>query len=56
MPSKKPKFMFVMDQDFIDRIDDYRYKNKIHSRAEAIRRLIEEALQKYDKQEKKPKK
>ena len=31
-------------------VDDYRFDNRIGSRSEAIRRLIKEALKKYDKQ------
>lgn len=44
MPSNKPKMLFVLEQELIDRIDDYRFDNRINSRAEAIRRLIEAGL------------
>ena len=33
-----------MPQSLVDRIDDYRFKNRIASRAEAIRRLVEVGL------------
>jgi metal-responsive CopG/Arc/MetJ family transcriptional regulator len=56
MPSKKPLILFVVDEDLFNKIDDFRFKNRINSRSEAVRRLLEEALSKYDKQEKKPKK
>jgi metal-responsive CopG/Arc/MetJ family transcriptional regulator len=49
MPTGKPKIILVLDQDIRDRIDDYRYGNRIPSRSEAIRRLILEALQNYEK-------
>lgn len=49
MPTSKQKIILVLDQDIRDRIDDYRYANRIPSRSEAIRRLIHEALQNYEK-------
>lgn len=44
MPSDKPKILFVLDEELLEKIDDYRYLNRIPSRAEAIRRLVEEGL------------
>ncbi len=55
MPSKKPKLLFVIEQELIDRIDDFRYSKRIPSRAEAIRILIEKGLH-TEKQFKKPSK
>lgn len=49
MPTNKPKIILILDQGMRDRIDDYRYANRIPSRSEAIRRLILEALQNYEK-------
>jgi metal-responsive CopG/Arc/MetJ family transcriptional regulator len=57
MSTDKPKIILVLERDFINRIDDYRYSNRIPSRSEAIRKLILEALQKYENiPKKKPKK
>jgi metal-responsive CopG/Arc/MetJ family transcriptional regulator len=53
MPSKKPQILLVVDDDLFEKIDDYRFENRINSRSEAVRRLIEEGLK---KQKKKPKK
>jgi len=53
MPSKKPKILLVVDDELIERIDDYRYDNRIPARSEAIRRLIEESLKRYEKKPKK---
>jgi hypothetical protein len=53
MPTDKPKIILVMENDLITRIDDYRFENRINSRSEAIRRLIEEGLKKVAKPEKK---
>ena len=52
MPTEKPKIIFVADIDLLEQLDDYRFENRINSRSEAIRRLLKEALNKYDKQPK----
>ena len=49
MPTEKPKIIFVADDDLLERLDDFRFDNRINSRSEAIRRLINEALKKYEK-------
>jgi len=58
MPTQKPIIPVAMDEDLVKRIDDYRrtIEGSIPSRSEAIRCLLEEALSKYEKQEKKIKK
>jgi metal-responsive CopG/Arc/MetJ family transcriptional regulator len=48
MPTEKPKIIFVADDDLLNRLDDFRFDNRINSRSEAIRRLIDEALKKYE--------
>ena len=50
MPTQKPIIPVAMDDDLVKRIDDYRrtIEGSIPSRSEAIRRLIEEALSRYD--------
>ena len=53
MPTEKPKIIFVADKELINRIDDFRFENRINSRSKAIRRLLEEALKKYQKSSKK---
>ncbi len=52
MPTEKPKILITFDEDLLKRIDDYRFENRINSRSEAIRRLIEEALSKVAKKKK----
>jgi metal-responsive CopG/Arc/MetJ family transcriptional regulator len=44
MPTDKPKIIFVMEEDLLKRIEDYRFENRINSRSEAIRTLIEAGL------------
>lgn len=41
---KDPRIITPMPQALVDRIDDYRFKERIPSRAEAIRRLVEKGL------------
>ena len=53
MPTENPKILFVADNKLIERLGDFRYENRIPSRSEAIRRLLSEALKKYEKKDKK---
>ena len=43
----------MLEPEFVERIDEYRYKNKIPSRSEAIRRLVEESLERAEKDDSK---
>ena len=52
MPTQKPRILLTVDDKLIERIDDFRFENRINSRSEAIRRLIDEALKKYEKKAK----
>ncbi|MGD0275669.1 MAG: hypothetical protein ABSB79_06395 [Syntrophales bacterium] len=56
MPSKKPLILFVVDDDLLRRIEDFRYDNRVPSRSKAVRLLIEEGLKKYVKAPKTSKK
>ena len=49
MPTKKPRILITVDDDLLERIFDYRYENRIPSRSETIRRLIEQSLKKCEK-------
>jgi metal-responsive CopG/Arc/MetJ family transcriptional regulator len=49
MPTEKPKLLIIATEDLLRRIDDYRFENRINSKAEAVRRLLEKALQDYEK-------
>ena len=53
MPTEKPKILFVADEKLVERINDYRFTERIESKSEAIRRLLDEALKKYEKKAKK---
>lgn len=45
MPSKKPFLNFVIEPDLLERIDEYRFKNRFESRAAAIKYLLRVALE-----------
>ena len=49
MPTESPKIIFVADEKLIERLDDFQFGNRIRNRSEAIRRLLDEALKKYEK-------
>ena len=49
MATDKPRVLLTFDENFLERIDDFRFENRIASRSEAIRRLINETLEKYEK-------
>jgi len=53
MPTEKPKIIFVADNKLLERLDDFRFENRINTRSEAIRRLLDEALKNYEKKDKK---
>jgi len=44
MATKKPQVLLTLDEELLERIDDYRYENRIPTRSEAMRRLIRKAL------------
>jgi metal-responsive CopG/Arc/MetJ family transcriptional regulator len=53
MPTKKEILNFAVDDDLMKRLDDFRFEYRINSRSEAIRRLLKEALKKYENKSKK---
>jgi metal-responsive CopG/Arc/MetJ family transcriptional regulator len=44
MSTENPRILITFDNVLLKRIDDFRFENRINSRSEAIRRLIEEGL------------
>lgn len=49
MPTKKPQILLTLDDELLERIEDFRYGNRIPTRSEAVRRLLKEALKLYEK-------
>ena len=52
MPTQKPILNFAADEKLLKRINDFRFENRIETRSEAIRTLIEEGLKVFEKQSK----
>lgn len=53
MVTNKLQILLSIDKGLLERIEDFRFGNRIATRSEAIRRLLEEALKKYEKKPKK---
>ena len=51
MTTDKPKILLTVDEELLKRIDDFRFNNRIAARTGAVRRLIGEALKKYENEE-----
>lgn len=49
MASKKPVLNFVIDEELLEKIDNYRFKNRFESRAAAIKHLLAKALEREEK-------
>ena len=44
MATKKPQVLLTLDDELLERIEDYRYENRIPTRSEALRKLIKIGL------------
>lgn len=53
MPSKLPVMTFIVDEDLKRRLDDFRFSQRIDTKSDAIRRLLDEALKKYEENSRK---
>jgi len=51
MATDKPRILLTVDAELLERIDDFRFGNRIGTRSEAIRRLIDEALSKHERRD-----
>jgi metal-responsive CopG/Arc/MetJ family transcriptional regulator len=49
MPTEKPILTFAVDKELLDRINDFRFENRIETRSEAIRILVEKGLKGFKK-------
>jgi metal-responsive CopG/Arc/MetJ family transcriptional regulator len=50
MPTEKPILTLAVDKGLLDRISDFRFDNRIETRSEAIRILIEKGLEVCEKE------
>ena len=53
MPTEKPILTFAADKELLERINDFRFDNRIETKSEAIRMLVEKGLKEYEKKVKK---
>ena len=53
MPTEKPILTFAVDEKLLERLNDFRFDNRIETRSEAIRMLVEKALEDYEKKKSK---
>lgn len=51
MATDKPRFSITVDDELLKEIEDYRFGNRIASRADAISRLIRLGLEALEKEE-----
>jgi metal-responsive CopG/Arc/MetJ family transcriptional regulator len=52
MPTEKTILTFAIDEELYERLNDFRFENRIETRSEAIRMLVEKALKDYEKKKK----
>lgn len=48
MDEEKTKLTFEVDRELLARINNFRFDNRIDSKSEAIRQLLDEALRQYE--------
>lgn len=44
MPTKKPIISVVLDDELLEKVDDYRFENRISSRSKALQELIKKGI------------
>lgn len=55
MPTDKPRFTVIVDQELMKRIDDFRFDNRYNSRSAAALELIRLGLEAFENQPQKAK-
>ena len=45
MATEKPRFSVTIDEETLDQVDEYKYKNKISTQSKAIVQLVRMGLQ-----------
>ena len=53
MATDKPQILLTLNKVLLKRIEDFRFENRINTRSEAIRQLLDKALKGYEKKAKK---
>ena len=55
MPTEKPRYTVIVDEELLKRIDDFRFENRYKSRSAATLELIRLGLEKLEKDREKEK-
>ena len=53
MPTEKPRFTIVVDEELLRRIDDFRFENRYPSRSAAVIELIRVGIENVEKKKSK---
>lgn len=56
MPTQKPRYTVVVDEDLLEQIDDFRFENRFPSRSAATLELIRLGLQQLKREQEKQEK
>lgn len=55
MPTEKPRYTVIVDDELLKRIDDFRFENRYPSRSAATLELIRLGLEQLEKKQKETK-
>lgn len=53
MPTEKPRYTVIVDEELLKRIDDFRFENRFASRSAATLELIRLGMEAIEKKQKK---
>lgn len=56
MPTEKPRYTVIVDEELLKRIDDFRFENRYASRSAATLELIRLGMEQLEKEQAKAKK
>lgn len=51
MPTKKPIISVVLDDEMLEKVDDFRFGNRIQSRSKALNELIRKGIEQLEKEQ-----
>lgn len=55
MPTEKPRYTIIVDNDLLQQIDDFRFENRYPSRSAATLELIRLGIEQLRREQKPPK-
>lgn len=51
MPTQKPRYTVIVDEEMLKKIDDYRFENRFPSRSAATIELIKLGMERLEKEQ-----